>query len=253
MDQLLIHPWLLCGLFGVVAFLYSSVGLAGGSSYIALLTIFGVNYIFIPTISLAMNILVSTIGTINYFRGHHARLRLIAPFLISSIPMAYIGGTIRLSSNLFNILLLVFLAIVALRIYLWSQFRLLFDLEPKTKFLLSLFIGAILGLISGALGLGGGIYLIPLIILLGLGSEKEAAACGSFFIWVNSVAGLSARLKTQSLPDFNILLPMLICVGIGGYAGSFMGANRFKPQTMQRLLGIIVLIAIGFLLKNIFG
>ncbi len=250
MDHLLINPWLLAGLFGLVAFLYSSVGLAGGSSYIALLTIFGASYVFIPTISLAMNILVSSIGAINYFRGHHARFRLIFPFLISSIPMAYWGGSIHLPANIFNILLIIFLSIVALRIYLFNKFSLHYELDNKSKIIASLFIGIILGFISGALGLGGGIYLIPLIILLGLGTEKEAAACGSFFIWVNSIAGILARLQTQPLPDAGII-PLLIFVGIGGYAGSFLGANRFKPRTMQRLLGIIVLIAIIFLLKKV--
>ncbi|NOX26342.1 MAG: sulfite exporter TauE/SafE family protein, partial [Deltaproteobacteria bacterium] len=251
MDHLLINFWLLSLLFGMVAFLYSSVGLAGGSSYIALLTIFGASYVVIPTISLAMNILVSTIGTVNYFRGRHARIRLIAPFLISSIPMAYLGGTVRLPAHLFNILLIVFLAVVALRIYLFNQFSLRWQLRASSKILVSLLIGLILGFISGALGLGGGIYLIPLIILLGLGTVKEAAACGSLFIWVNSAAGLAARLNHQPLPDIGIL-PLLVCVGIGGYAGSFLGANRFQPRTMQRLLGVIVLIAIVFLLKKTF-
>jgi uncharacterized membrane protein YfcA len=250
MDHLLINPWLLSILFGVIAFLYSSVGLAGGTSYIAILTIFGASYVVIPTISLTMNILVSTIGAVNYFRGRHARIKLIVPFLISSIPMAYLGGTVHMPAHLFNILLIVFLTIVALRIYIFNKLTLRLELKGKSKLLVSLLIGSILGFISGALGLGGGIYLIPLIILLGLGTEKEAAACGSFFIWVNSVAGLVARLSTQTMPSLDII-PMLICVGIGGYVGSFLGANRFKPRTMQRFLGVIVLIAIAFLIKKI--
>jgi len=249
LDQLLINPWLLSIFFGVVAFLYSSVGLAGGTSYIALLTIFGASYTIIPTISLAMNILVSTIGAINYFRGNHARITLIAPFLISSIPMAYLGGTVHLPAHLFNILLIIFLAIVALRIYIFNQFSLRLHLKGQNKILVSLLIGMILGFVSGALGMGGGIYLIPLIILLGLGTEKEAAACGSFFIWVNSIAGLSARFNTQSLPGQSII-PLLVCVGVGGFVGSFLGANRFQPRTMQRTLGVIVLIAIVLLIKK---
>jgi uncharacterized membrane protein YfcA len=251
MAHLLINPWLLAILFGITAFLYSSVGLAGGSSYIALLTIFGASYVVIPTISLAMNILVSTIGAVNYFRGRHARIRLIVPFLISSVPMAYLGGTVRLPAHLFNILLIIFLTIVAVKIYLFKQFSLRLQLTEGAKIMLSLLIGFALGFISGALGLGGGIYLVPLIILFGLGTVKEAAACGSFFIWVNSVAGLTARLHSQPLPGISIL-PLLLCVGIGGYAGSFLGANRFRPRTMQRFLGVIVLIAIVFLLKKTF-
>jgi len=245
-------PWLLAPLFGGVALLYSSVGLAGGSSYIALLTIFGLDYQLIPSVALSMNIMVSTLGAWNFFRGHHTRARLILPFLISSTPMAWFGGTIHLSSQFFHILLLIFLSIVALRIYLFSNFRAMAKPGPAAALLLSLTIGAVLGFISGALGLGGGIYLIPLIIIFGLGSQKEAAACGTIFIWVNSVAGLAARLTTQAMPPIHLLAPLLFAVTIGGYFGSFLGAYRISPKTMQRLLGLIVVIAIIFLLPKCF-
>jgi len=250
MENLLINPWILAALFGIVAFLYSSVGLAGGSSYIALLTIIGVDYMLIPTISLSMNIMVSTLGAWNFFKGNHARLRLILPFLLSSIPFAWLGGTVHLPARIFQILLLIFLAIVAMRIYLFSSFKSLARPGRTAGMLLSLVIGSGLGFISGALGLGGGIYLIPLIVIFGLGEQKEAAACGSFFIWVNSVAGLVARLGSHPVPPTSILVPLLISVAIGGYAGSFLGANRFSPRTMQRLLGLIIIVAISFLLRK---
>ncbi|MFW8601974.1 sulfite exporter TauE/SafE family protein [Desulfobacterota bacterium M19] len=253
MEHLLIAPWILAILFGAVAFLYSSVGLAGGSSYIALLTIFGVDYLTIPTVALSMNIMVSTLGAWNFFRGRHVRPQLIWPFLVSAIPLAWIGGTVRLPARTFDILLMVFLAIVALRIYCFSSFQPL-TRRPgrRAALVISLLIGSGLGFISGALGLGGGIYLIPLIVLFGLGSQKEAAACAVFFIWVNSTVGLAARLSNQPVPSLSVLLPLLIAVAAGGYTGSFLGANHFSPRAMQRLLGVIILVAILFLGRKMF-
>jgi len=237
---------------GIVALLYSSVGLAGGSSYIALLTIFGVEYLYIPTISLSLNIVVSTLGIFNFFRSRHGSLSLAWPFLVSSIPLAWVGGTIHLSALKFNQLLALFLLIVAVRIYLFPRLALIRRIEPPWSIPLSLLIGASLGFISGALGLGGGIYLIPLIVLFGLGSQKEAAACGALFIWVNSLAGLGARLASHPLPPLYLMGPMLVAVAIGGYSGSFIGANRISPRTMQRILGVIIIIAIGFLILKSF-
>ncbi len=252
MEHLLINSWLLALLFGGVAFLYSSVGLAGGSSYIALLTIFGMDYVLIPTVSLSMNIVVSSLGGWNFFKGKHARWWLIIPFLVSSIPFAWLGGTIHLPAKTFHILLCIFLALVAVRIYCFSTFKAMASPGKTAGLFISLVVGAVLGFISGALGLGGGIYLIPLIVLLGLGHQKEAAACGVFFIWVNSVAGLAARLGSRPWPPLMEMVPLLICVGIGGYAGSFLGANHFSAKVMQRLLGLIIIVALMFLLPKIF-
>jgi len=251
MSHLLIAPWLLTIIFGGVAFLYSSVGLAGGSSYIALLTILGVDYAVIPTVSLSMNIVVSTLGAWNFFRGRHVRSRLIWPFLVSSIPMAWIGGMVQLPARVFEVLLLIFLVNVALSIYLFSNFRPLARPGRRAALLISLTMGTGLGFISGALGLGGGIYLIPLVVFLGLGTQKEAAAYGIFFIWVNSAAGLASRLGNHLLPPLTILLPLLLSVAAGGYAGSKLGANRFSPLLMQRLFGVVILLAISFLLHKI--
>lgn len=206
----------------------------------------------VPTISLSLNIVVSTLGAWNFIKGRHARFHLILPFLLSSIPLAWLGGTVHLPARIFHLLLLFFLSIVALRIYCFSSFTSLTKPHKLSALFISLIIGSGLGFISGALGLGGGIYLIPLIVIFGLGSEKEAAACGVIFIWVNSVAGLAARLGSQALPPISTLLPLLAAVAIGGYSGSFLGATHFSPRAMQRLFGLIILVAIGFLLPKCF-
>ena len=109
--------------------------------------------------------------------------------------------------------------------------------------------GGILGFIAGAVGIGGGIYLVPLIIVLGLGTEKEAAATGAIFIWLNSCAGLVARVG--DFPDPVTIFPLVLAVIIGGAAGSSLGANKYEPRTMQKLLGVIILIAIAILLGKI--
>jgi uncharacterized membrane protein YfcA len=238
--------YLLAGLFFIVAFTYSSVGLGGGSSYTALMAIFGLSYLAIPTISLLLNIIVTSVGSFNYIRHKHARMRLIVPFFISSIPFSYLGGSLNLSREVFLWVLLVTLISIALRIYFFKQLAIELKLDPTQKILLSLFSGAILGLIAGIAGIGGGIYLIPLILILGLGTEKEAAAAGSIFIWVNSLAGLSARIQYNPV-QLEEYLPLFVSVLIGGGMGSYLGSSKLTPGTMQKILGLIILVAIMFL------
>jgi uncharacterized membrane protein YfcA len=249
MADLTISISLLAVIFAIVAFFYASVGLGGGSSYTALLAIFGAGAATIPMVSLTLNVLVTTIGSIVFLSQKHARLRLIAPFLISSIPLAYVGGMLHLPKMLFYMLLLVSLAFAALRIYFPKEAKPL-KLDERGKFLLALGCGAVLGLIAGIVGIGGGVYLVPLILILGLGTAKEAAACGAFFIWANSVAGLAARLQYNSI-DLMPYIPLIIGAVVGGMVGSMMGAGRFNSRTMQKILGTVLVVAIFFLGRKI--
>ncbi len=249
MDELTVSISLLAVLFAIVAFSYASVGLGGGSSYTALLAIFGGGIATIPMISLTLNVLVTTIGSIVFLSKGHARIRLILPFLISSIPMAYVGGMLHLPKTLFYFVLLISLTFAAMRIYFPKETKPLL-LTNWAKFFLCLCCGAILGLIAGIVGIGGGVYLVPLILILGLGTAKEAAACGAFFIWVNSVAGLAARLQHNSI-DLVPYMPLIISALIGGVVGSTLGAGRFEPRTMQKILGTVLVVAILFLGQKI--
>jgi uncharacterized membrane protein YfcA len=250
LEELAIPLFILAGLFFIVAFAYSSVGLGGGSSYTALMAIFGVGFLAIPTISLTLNIFVTSIGSYNFIRKKHARLRLILPFFISSIPMSYIGGSLKLPKDIFYWFLLITLIIVAFRIYAWEIPSLKFNIGHIEQIILSLITGAVLGLIAGIVGIGGGIYLVPLIIILGLGTEKEAAACGAIFIWLNSMSGLIARLQYNPI-NITEFIPLIISVVLGGTLGSHMGSSKFAPKTMQKLLGGIIIVAIAFLSKKI--
>jgi len=250
MTEIFASPYFIAVLFLIVAFTYSSVGLGGGSSYTALLAIFGFSAAAIPVLSLTLNLLVSSIGSYNFIRNRHARLKLIAPFLITSIPMAYVGGALDISRTAFYWLLLVSLLFVAARIYLWNDTSIRLKLEQRGKLMLSLLSGGILGLIAGIVGIGGGIYLVPLIIVLGLGTEKEAAACGAIFIWLNSASGLASRLQYNAI-DLAEHITLIVAVVLGGAAGSFLGSVKYSPRTMEKILGIVILIAIVLLLRKV--
>jgi uncharacterized membrane protein YfcA len=252
MDINISSPYLLPVIFFVVALVYSSVGLAGGSSYTALLAVFGVSTMAIPMVTLSLNLCVTTIGCFNFIRHKHGNIRLIVPFLVSSVPMAYLGGALQIPKELFYWILLLSLVFVAARIYFWRDTTIKLDIDYKRKIGISLFSGAILGLVSGIVGIGGGIYLIPLIIILGLGSEKEAATCGAIFIWLNSFSGLLSRLQHNSI-DITNYLPVIVAVIIGGAIGSFMGASRLSPKLMEKILGAIIIIAIFFLAIKIYS
>lgn len=251
MEDLLIAPWQLAIIFFFVSLLYSSVGLAGGSSYTALLSIFGLHFKAIPLITLSLNLLVSSLGTHNYFRQKHGRLSLVIPFLITSIPMSYVGGTLNLPSTIFFWVLTLSLVVVVLRIYFWKRTALNVRLRKWQQFLMALFSGSLLGLVAGIVGIGGGIYLIPIIIIFRLGTEKEAAACASLFIWLNSAAGLTARFQYNFI-DIRHFWPVVVAVLAGGWIGSHLGSTRLKPKVMEKLLGIIIIIAIVFLSRKLF-
>ena len=249
-SQLIASPWLLAALFFLVAYGYSSVGLGGGSAYTALMAVLGFNSLTIPLISLGLNLIVTSVGSLNFISGGHGRLRLVLPFLVSSIPMAYLGGALRLPSEVFYWALLLSLIFVAIRLYVWKNTSLRLNLGTWPRLAVSLVVGAVLGLVAGIVGIGGGIYLVPLIIILGLGSAKEAAACGAIFIWLNSLSGLVARLQYNAI-DLHQYIPLIMAVFVGGALGSFMGSSRYSPRTMERVLGILVLVAIALLFKKV--
>jgi uncharacterized membrane protein YfcA len=250
MDSFAVSPYFFAILFFTIAFVYSSVGLGGGSSYTALMAITGISYVVIPTISLTLNLFVTSAGSFNFIRKKPARPALILPFFITSIPMSYLGGSLKLPREIFYWVLLISLIFIAIRIYVWKNTAITINIEKTQKITLSLVAGSILGFVAGTVGIGGGIYLVPLIIILGFGSPREAAACGAVFIWVNSLSGLIARFQYH---DFNLtsFLPLIAAVVIGGFLGSFIGSSKLSTQAMEKWLGGIILIAILFLIKKV--
>jgi uncharacterized membrane protein YfcA len=250
LSEVFMSPYVIVGLFFLVALGYSSVGLGGGTSYIALLTIFGFSAAVIPLVSLTLNLLVTSVASYNFIRQRHASPGLIAPFLVTSIPMAYLGGALQIPKETFYWVLLLSLCLVAVRVYLWKDTAFHVRVSSIGKLVISLLAGAALGLVAGIVGIGGGIFLVPLIIVLGLGTGKQAAACGAIFIWLNSLAGLLPRLPDHAVdwPDY---MPLFIAVIVGGGLGSFMGSARLSQNTMEKILGAIVIVAILSLLRKL--
>jgi uncharacterized membrane protein YfcA len=226
--EVFISPYVIVTVFFLVALAYSSVGLGGGSSYVALLAIFGFSAAIIPLVSLTLNLLVTSVASYNFIRQRHA-----APGL-----------------EMFYWVLLLSLCLVAVRIYFWKDTALHISVSSAGKRVISLLSGAALGLVAGVVGIGGGIFLVPLIIILGLGTGKQAAACGAIFVWLNSLAGLLPRLPDHAV-DWLDYLPLFIAVILGGGLGSFMGSARLSQNTMEKILGAIVILAILSLLRKL--
>ena len=250
MDLIITSPYFLAVLFFIVAFTYSSVGLGGGSSYTALMAIFGISTFAMPMISLSLNLFVTSVGSYNFIRNKHAKTKLVLPFLISSIPLAYLGGSLKIPKEIFYWVLLISLVFVAVRIFIWQNTTIKFNIGQKEKIIISLIAGSVLGLVAGIVGIGGGIYLVPLILILGLGTEKEAAACVAIFIWLNSCSGLLSRLQHNSI-DLTNYIPLIVAVLAGGTLGSYMGSFKFSPKVMEKIIGAVILVAIFILTKKV--
>ncbi len=224
-----------------IAFLYSSVGHAGASGYIAAMTLYGLAPGVIKPTALALNILVASLASWQFHRAGHFSWRLFWPLALTSVPAAFLGGYINLPTRAFKI-------VVGL-ILLASAARFLFDppAEPKAKhpsLPTSFGIGGGLGLLSGLTGTGGGIFLTPVGIFLRWDATKTISAVSAAFILVNSASGLTGHwLKTRSFPG---VVPLLAAAAIaGGLAGSYLGARRLPHTAIKRLLAVVLLIA-GF-------
>lgn len=223
----------------IVAFLYSCVGHAGASGYIAVMTLFSLAPEEIKPTALVLNILVASIGTWQFWRAGHFSWSLFWPFAVLAIPMAFVGGYLNLPTQLFRILVGVVLLFSAGR-FLWPMSGDSVANPPSKPMAISL--GAGLGLLSGLTGTGGGIFLTPLLLFMRWARTKNAAAVSALFILVNSTAGLLGNLgHTRRFPVFAIALA--IAAVTGGAAGSYYGSRKFDDPVIKRLLALVLLIA----------
>lgn len=231
--------WLMTGCILLVALLYSSVGHAGASGYIAVMSLFGLAAVDIRPTALTLNILVAAIGTWQFWRAGHFSWRLYWPFALTAVPMAFIGGYLNLPTQIFEVLVGIVLLVSA------SQLVRRMPAEGDTRppaVGLALGTGAGLGLLSGLTGTGGGIFLTPLLILMRWARTTTAAAVSAPFILLNSAAGLAGNLTaTKSLPQF--VLPLIVVVVAGGFVGSYLGSRRLPHTAIKRLLAAVLLIA----------
>ncbi len=240
----------LAALVLIVGFLYSCVGHAGASGYIAALTLVGMsNLIKGSPIVLVLNVLVSTIGTIQFARAGHFSWRLFWPFAATSIPMAYAGGLIKLPPEAFKPIIGAVLLFSAWRIVAVS-FRPV-DQTPKPPTLpIALVAGGILGFVAGLTTTGGGIFLSPLMLLMGWAEPKRVSAVAAPFILVNSLAGLAGLFTAKSVVWPTILPVLCVMAVIGGFAGSYLGSRKMDKRMIRRVLAVVLVIAGGMLIRE---
>ena len=234
---------LLAILFLATAILYSSVGFGGGSTYLALLLIGGVPYFIFPIIALSCNIIVVSGNCFNYIRAGNLNFKLLIPYLIGSIPLAFIGGSLPIEKRLFEILL--FLVLSAAGILLLLKFKSYDDKEEnyrKIPIPVSILIGGVLGFISGIVGIGGGIFLSPILFLIRAGKPKHIVTTASLFILINSVSGIIGQLtKNSVLTEIPNYWYLLVAVLIGGQIGNFLNLKVFPTRILVLITSCLVL------------
>ena len=239
-------------LFFVTAILYASVGFGGGSTYLALLLISGVPYFIFPVIALSCNIIVVSGNCFNYIKAGNLNLKLLIPYLIGSIPLAFVGGSLPIEKWLFEILLFLVLTIAGILLLL--NFRSYDDKEEryrKVPIIISILIGGILGFISGVVGIGGGIFLSPILFLIKAGRPKHIVTTASLFILINSLLGIIGQLTKNvvisEIPNYWFLL---LAVLIGGQVGNFLNLKIFSTRILALITaGLVLFVAIRMAYK----
>lgn len=226
----------------IVAFLYASVGHGGASGYLALMAIFSVAPEQMKPTALLLNLFVSSIAFFQFYRGGYFKWKLFWPFAATSIPLSFIGGTLGVDGVLYKRVLGILLLVPVAR-FLFFPNADNKDLRPA-NFFLSLLIGAVIGFLSGMIGIGGGIILSPVLLLLKWTNQKQAAAVSALFIFVNSVAGLSGQIAKGIHFSGDMFMYVFVAFS-GGMLGAYFGALRF-PQTILKYILAIVLAAASY-------
>ena len=229
----------------VAAFAYASVGHGGASAYLAALALAGVAPAEMRPIALSLNILVSAIATWKFQRAGHFRWRLFWPFAVVSVPLAFVGGAVTLPGQAYKALVGAVLIYAAVQ--LWMSARAGDEMRPvrEPPLAAAMLVGAALGLLSGLTGVGGGIFLSPLLLMLGWAGTKQTSATSAPFILVNSIAGLAAgfTMKSASLPAHIWILAAAVL--IGGWFGAEYGSRRFANPLVRRMLAVVLALAGG--------
>ncbi len=225
----------------LIAALYSSVGHGGASGYLALMSLLGISSLYMRSSALILNLFVSAIAFYQFYKAGYFRWRLFYTFAVASVPMAFIGAKINLDPVWYNRILGLFLIIAALRltgIFNFNNSDNIKELPVPT----GLFIGAVLGLLSGMIGIGGGIILSPVILLFGWGNIKETAAVSALFIFVNSLSGLFG-LGILQLNLSSSFIWWIIAAAAGGILGSLWGSRFAKSIILKNVLALVILVA----------
>lgn len=254
--------------FFVISIIYSSIGFGGGSSYVAIMALFAFPYTQIPKVSLLCNIIVVIGGCYFYYKAGHLKISKALPFILGSIPLSYIGGKLIIAREFFLFLLAISLIVAALNLLFFNpknsiknytlhiknknQIK-INNMQFNTNLINSTIIGGILGLMSGLVGIGGGIFLSPILFLKRWGYAKEIAATSSFFILVNSVVGLIGQFSKANFMagyELQFILPLVITVFLGGQIGSRISVFKLSDVIVKKTTAVVVLsVGIRILVK----
>ncbi len=230
-------------LFFITAILYSSVGFGGGSTYLAIMLIWDIPYYIFPVVALFCNIIVVSGNSINYIRSENLNVDLLLPYLIGSIPFAFFGASLQISKNVFEIILFLILTVAGTLLFIES--RSLKNKEYKINEIpkiFSILIGSVIGFFSGLVGIGGGIFLSPILFLIKAARPKQITALASLFIFINSLFGVAGQFTKDIVFDkiFNFW-PLFIVVLIGGQIGSFLSIKFLSNKTLALITSLLVI------------
>ncbi|MDA7756025.1 sulfite exporter TauE/SafE family protein [Candidatus Pelagibacter sp.] len=230
-------------LFLLTATLYSSVGFGGGSTYLALLLIWDVPYLIFPVIALFCNIIVVSGNCINYIKAGNINLKILTPYLISSVPLAFIGGSISIDKNFFEILLFIILASAGIMLLLkFKSFDKKIEAYNKIPKIVAILIGGTIGFISGVVGIGGGIFLSPILLLVRVDNAKNIATAASIFILINSISGLTGQFtKASVINEVYSYCPLFLFVLLGGLLGNYLNLKIFPTRILALVTSILVI------------
>tara|TARA_B100000927_G_scaffold180390_1_gene145314 strand:+ start:486 stop:1229 length:744 start_codon:yes stop_codon:yes gene_type:complete len=230
-------------LFFVTAIIYASVGFGGGSTYLALLLLWDVPYYIFPIIALACNIIVVSGNSFNYIRVGNLNIKLLLPYLLGSIPFAFIGGSIEIDKDIFEIILFVVLAVAGLLLlFNFKAYGNHSKIYKSLPIFFSIPIGIILGFVSGIVGIGGGIFLSPILYLLKAANPNHITTTVSLFILINSIFGIFGQItKDINLHEITNYLYLLIAVFVGGQIGNFLNIKIIPTRILALITSLLVI------------
>jgi uncharacterized membrane protein YfcA len=224
----------------VVAFLYASVGHGGASGYLALMAIYGIAPEVMKPTALLLNLFVSLTGFLQFYRGGYFKKDIFIPLAIASIPLSFVGGMIAVHADSYKKILGILLLFPIVRLLFFRNAD-VSELKPSNVYI-SLFLGGTIGLLSGMIGIGGGIILSPALLLLKWTDQKQTAAISALFIFVNSVAGLAGQFTKGIHFNANMLWYVAIAF-TGGLLGAYFGARKFNQNILKNMLALVLCLA----------
>lgn len=228
-----------CLLF-VIAFLYASVGHGGASGYLALMAIFSITPAVMKPTALLLNLFVSAVSFIQFYRGGHFKWKIFLPLALASVPMAFLGGLVTVDGTIYKKILGLLLIIPIVRFLFFANIKV--EEIRKSDIILSVLIGATIGFLSGLIGIGGGIILSPVLLLLRWTDQKQTAAISAAFIFVNSLSGLFGQL-TRGIHFSTDMYTYVIIAFIAGLCGAYFGSLKFKQTILKNTLAVVLMLA----------